>query len=176
MVPCGEPEVWVSEWFRFKLGHGEAFEPDAQSTHSPDLLRRLTFLTTNNSSALAYLEFSVRMKWSLHAMRQRHARWPLSMVQGTMLKCIKSRITTPLLADSTTDYKKGITLSNTAASPRPPTGFNLPKKKKKSANSICWWVPSHTSTQIPREGLGYYKRIVKTRLIRETVLFLFLLF
>lgn len=130
MVPCGEPEVWVSEWFRFKLGHGEAFEPDAQSTHSPDLLRRLTFLTTNNSSALAYLEFSVRMKWSLHAMRQRHARWPLSMVQGTMLKCIKSRITTPLLADSTTDYKKGITLSNTAASPRPPTGFNLPKKKK----------------------------------------------
>ena len=71
-------------------------------------------------------------------------------LQWKIHKPIISRTTTSFLADLSLQHENCITLSNTTASPRSPTGFNLQeRKKKKSANSICWWVPPHN-----REGLG----------------------
>ena len=87
-------------------------------------------------------------------------------------KRIKSRTTAPFLADFSTEHKNGVTLSNTTASPRSPTGFNLQKRKrKKSANSICWWVPPHTSTSYSQGRVGWLDKIVKIAFLRESFLF-----
>ena len=144
----------------------EWFVPNTHSICSQHLLWRLNFFTKNNRWASMYLLLWMRIKWSLRAIWDNSAS-----SQGKIPKCITSRTSTPFPADSSREHENGtcIALPKAATSPRSPTGFNLQKRKKKSANSVCWWVPPHVSTFHSHRRAGWLDKIVRIALYQGKI-------